>query len=127
VRVLINVLLGVVVVVFVAVVIFLFVTMRGGGDDKPDATASKAPIRYMATSGVEDNIVRRLEAKAGFQLAARCPKKVNHAIGTTFRCRVLRQGEHRTIAIAEVKIDGPRGEFSWTSSSKSVATPTPAG
>lgn len=128
-RVLINVLLAIVVVVFVTVVVFLIVTMRGGSDDKPETEATattKAPIRYMSTGGVADNIERRLEAKAGIPLTAKCPKKVNQAIGTTFRCRVLPEGGSKTLSVADVTIDGPGGEFSWTSSSKPLATPTPA-
>lgn len=124
-RVFINVMLALVVVALIAGVIFLFMAM--GKDEEPEAAKPTAkPIVYMSTSGVVDNIERRLEPKAG-PLKVKCPKKVSDAVGTKFRCSIRYDGGTERIAIASVKISGPQGEFTWTSSSDSLrkATPTP--
>lgn len=124
----INIALVLVVVTLIAGVVFLFRIM-GSDEEKPGAKngSTAKPIVYMSTSGVVDNIERRLEPKAG-PLKVKCPKKVSDAIGTKFRCSIRYDGGTERIAIASVKISGPQGEFTWTSSSDSLRknAPTPA-
>lgn len=119
---LINILLGLSVVAIIAAVIFFFTTRSA--EKEQDATPPKVEkVVLMSTSGIVANIDRRLEAQAGFPLKARCPKKVDEAIGTTFRCSVRRESDGQRIAVASVKIVGAGGQFKWTS--KPVARPTP--
>jgi hypothetical protein len=121
----INIMLGLVVIALIAAVYFMIKT--SGGDDEPEATPSASPtIVYMSTNGVVDNIERRLEPRAGTALKVRCPKKVDSAIGTTFRCSVRTATGTEKIALATVTIDGPDGDFTWTSSSDELRTPTPS-
>lgn len=120
----INIMLGVVVVALIAAVYFMIKTTGGG--DEPEAAPTTPAVVLMSTSGVVDNIERRLERQAGRDLKIRCPKKVDSAVGTTFRCSVRYAGQSERISIASVVIDGPDGDFSWTSSSDSLRTPTPA-
>jgi hypothetical protein len=120
----INIMLGVVVIALIAAVYFMITT--SGGDDEPKATPAPEKIVYMSTSGVVENIERRLEKRAGRDLKIRCPKKVDKAIGTTFRCSVRTATGTDRIALATVTIDGPDGDFTWTSSSKALRTTTPA-
>lgn len=122
-KIFINIMLGLVVIALIAAVYLMFKT--SGGDDEPEATPSTTAIRYMSTNGVVDNIERKLQARAGRALKIRCPKKVDSAVGTKFRCSVRPAGSDEKIAIASVVIDGPNGDFSWTSSSDELRTPTP--
>lgn len=115
----INIMLGIVVIALIAAVYFM-ITTTGGGDDEPKATPAPQKIVYMSTSGVVDNIERRLERRAGRDLRIRCPKKVDKAVGTTFRCSVRTATGTERIALATVTIDGPDGDFTWTSSSKAL-------
>lgn len=119
----INIMLGIVAVALVAAVYFMIKTTGGGGEDEP--VAAEPTIRLMSTNGVVDNIERRLEAEAGSGLRVLCPEKVDSALGTTFRCSVRYEARKGRIAIASVVIDGPNGEFSWSSSSDSLRPPTP--
>jgi hypothetical protein len=120
----INIMLGVVVIALIAAVYLMITT--SGGDDEPKATRKTEKIVYMSTNGVVDNIERRLERRAGRDLRIRCPKKVDSAIGTTFRCSVRTATGTDRIALATVTIDGPDGDFSWTSSSDALRTKTPS-
>lgn len=122
----INVMLGIVVIALIAAVYFMFKTSGGGDEPAPEAGAATDAVVYMSTNGVVDNIERRLEARIGTALAVKCPKKVDSAIGTTFRCSVRYAGGADKIAIASVEIDGPDGDFTWTSSSDELRTPSPA-
>lgn len=122
-KVFINIMLGIVVIALIAAVYLMFKT--SGGDEEEAPAVEPDAIAYMSTGGVVDNIERRLEAKIGSALAVRCPKKVDSAIGTTFRCSVRHQGGAEKIAIASVVIDGPDGDFTWTSSSDELRTPQP--
>lgn len=123
-KIFINIMLGLVVIALI-VAVYLMIT-TSGGDDEPETTPSTTAIRYMSTNGVVDNIERRLQARAGRDLLIRCPKKVDSAEGTRFRCSVRPAGSDERIAIASVVIDGPNGDFSWTSSSDELRTPTPS-
>lgn len=87
-------------------------------ENKPEAEETVAPVILMSTDGVEDNIERRLAGREGRQIVAKCPKKVDQAIGTTFDCDVFFPHRKDAIATAHVEIDGPNGEFSWKSESK---------
>lgn len=120
---LINVLL---VLLVVAGVVVLVMGLKMWGDDP--AAEEKAPVApkivYMSTQGVEANIERRLEGQTGFALKARCPKKVDEAVGSKFRCSVRRDGQDEKIAIASVKINGEGGQFTWTSEPFPKPTPT---
>lgn len=118
----INVMLGIVVIALIAAVYFMIKT-SGGDDAEPEAAPDA--IAYMSTKGVVDNIERRLEKRIGSALAVKCPKKVDSAIGTKFRCSVRYAGGTEKIAIASVVIDGPDGDFTWTSSSDELRTPAP--
>lgn len=120
----INIMLGIVVIAIIAAV-YLMITTTGGGDDEKAPVAEPDQIVYMSTSGVVENIERRLEKRIGVQLTIRCPKKVDSAIGTRFRCSVRYQGGEKKIALASVVIDGPDGDFTWTSSSDALRTPSP--
>lgn len=119
----INIMLGIVVLALIAAV-YLMLKTSGGSDEKAPA-AQPDKIVYMSTNGVVDNIDRRLEKRIGRALKIRCPKRVDSTMGTTFRCSVRYEGGTDRIAIARVVIDGPDGDFSWTSSSKSLRTPSP--
>ena len=119
----INIMLGVVVIALIAAVYLMFKT--SGGDDEPAPEAQPDAVVYMSTNGVVDNIERRLETRIGSALAVRCPKKVDSAIGTKFRCSIRYEGGTEKIAIASVVIDGPDGDFTWTSSSDELRTPSP--
>jgi hypothetical protein len=103
----------------IAGLIYGFHTWRGD-DDKPSAapTPTVKKITYISTDGVIENIERRLTAHQGQQMKATCPKKVSKAIGTKFDCKVYFAGRKGVIATAHVKIDGPHGQFSWTSEAK---------
>jgi hypothetical protein len=116
----INIMLGIVVIALIAAVYFMIKT--SGGDDEPAATPGPAKVVYMSTGGVVDNIERKLEKRAGRDLRIRCPKKVDKAVGTTFRCSVRTATGTERIALATVTIDGPDGDFSWTSSSKALSS-----
>jgi hypothetical protein len=107
----------------IAGLIYGFHTWRGG-DDKPKATPTVKKIVYMSTDGIIENIERRLTQHQGQQMKATCPKRVNKAIGTKFDCKVYFAGRKDIIATARVKIDGPRGEFSWKSEPKVKSKPT---
>jgi hypothetical protein len=121
VKVFINIMLGIVVIALIAAVYLMIKT--SGGDDEKAPTADPDQVAYMSTSGVVDNIERRLESRIGAALKIRCPKRVDSAIGTKFRCSVRYQNGTEKIAIASVVIDGPDGDFSWTSSSDELRTP----
>jgi hypothetical protein len=82
---------------------------------KPEAEETVQPVILMSTDGVEDNIERRLGEREGRQIVAKCPKKVDQAIGTKFECGVFFPYRDDAIATAHVEIDGPNGEFSWKS------------
>lgn len=84
----------------------------------PEAKETVKPVVLMSTDGVEDNIERRLIAREGRAIKADCPKKVDQAIGTKFTCDVFFVGREDAIAVANVVIDGPNGEFSWKSEAK---------
>lgn len=119
----INIMLGVVVLALIAAVYLMIKT--SGGDEEPTAAPEPDRIVYMSTGGVVDNIERRLESRIGRDLKIRCPKKVDTAVGTRFRCSVRYAGGTDKIALASVVIDGPDGDFSWTSSSDDLRTPSP--
>ncbi|WP_332643824.1 hypothetical protein [Aeromicrobium sp.] len=85
---------------------------------KPESEETVQPVILMSTDGVEDNIERRLTAREGRQIVAKCPKKVDQAIGTKFECDVFFPYRDDPIATANVEIDGPNGEFSWKSEAK---------
>ena len=119
----INIMLGIVAIALVAAVYFMIKT--SGGDDEPKAAPAPSKVEYMSTSGVVDNIERRLEKRAGRDLRIRCPKKVDKAVGTVFRCSVRTATDTERIALATVTIDGPDGDFSWTSSSKALSSDRP--
>jgi hypothetical protein len=119
----INIMLGVVVLALIAAVYLMIKTT--GGEDEPAAAAKTPKIVYMSTGGVVENIERRLESRIGAKLAIRCPKKVDSAMGTRFRCSVRYAGGTEKIALATVVIDGPNGDFSWTSTSDELRTPSP--
>lgn len=120
----INIMLGIVVLALIAAVYLMIKT--SGGDDEPEATPEAAPVVYMSTNGVVENIERKLEAKAGQALKIRCPKKVDSKIGTTFRCSVRYAGGTERISLATVVIDGPDGDFTWTSTNARLLTPSPS-
>ncbi|KQX75217.1 MULTISPECIES: hypothetical protein [Aeromicrobium] len=120
-----NIMLGLVGIALVAAIYFMIKT-TGGGDDEPEATPTTTKVVYMSTNGVTDNIERRLEKRTGGDLRIRCPKKVDSAIGTTFRCSVRTATGTEKIALATVTIDGPDGDFTWTSSSDALRTPSPS-
>ncbi len=102
----------------------VFWLMDGKSEDgKPAAKPTVQPVVLMSTDGVEDNIERRLAQREGRQIKANCPKKVDQAIGTTFTCQVFFVGRDDAIAVADVKIDGPNGEFSWKSQANVTSTP----
>ena len=86
--------------------------------ESPEAEETVQPVVLMSTDGVEDNIERRLTAREGRAIEADCPKKINQEIGTTFACDVFFVGRDDAIAVANVAIDGPNGEFSWKSEAK---------
>lgn len=120
---LINVLL---VLLVGAGIVVLVMGIKMWGDDP--AAKEKAPVApkivYMSTEGVVANIERRLEGQTGYGLKAKCPKKVNEAVGSKFRCSVRRDGQDEKIAIATVKINGEGGQFTWTSEPFPKPTPT---
>ncbi|MCL3818219.1 hypothetical protein [Aeromicrobium wangtongii] len=120
----INIMLGVVVIALIAAVYLMIKT--SGGDGESEAAPEPDAIVHMSTGGVVDNIERRLESRTGRDLKVRCPKKVDSAVGTRFRCSVREAGGTEKIALATVVIDGPEGKFSWTSSSDELHAPTPA-
>lgn len=97
----------------------------GGDEDKPVATpsATAKPVKYMSSDGVIENIERRLTKHQGRQMKASCPERVAMTVGTTFSCDVYFEGRKDAIGIAQVKIDGPHGQFSWKS--EPIATSTP--
>lgn len=107
-------LMGLLVVGGIIALIFGFLSWQ----DDP-AAKEKAPVApkvvYMSTAGVVANIERRLEQQSGLALAAKCPKKVDEAVGTKFRCSVRRDGQDNRIAIAHVEINGEGGQFTWKS------------
>ncbi|AWB91744.1 hypothetical protein [Aeromicrobium chenweiae] len=117
---LINILLGLLLVGVVAAIV-LFFTTRANEKEEDAAPPRVEKVVHMSTGGVVANIERRLEAKTGFPLTVRCPKKVDQSIGTTFRCSVRREGGEDRIAIAKVRIRGAGGQFGWTS----TPVPTP--
>lgn len=121
----INIMLGVVAIALVAAV-YLMIKTSGGGDETAEAAPEPDAIVYMSTNGVVDNIERRLERRAGADLRIKCPKRVDSAIGTRFRCSVRAARGTEKIALATVTIDGPDGDFSWTSTSDELRTPTPS-
>lgn len=86
--------------------------------EKPEAKETVKPVVMMSTDGVQDNIERRLTQREGRAIKAECPAKVNQEIGTKFTCDVFFTGRADAIAIANVVIDGPNGEFSWKSEPK---------
>ncbi len=120
----INVMLGIVGIALIAAVYLMIKT--SGSDDEAETGAEPDAVVYMSTGGVVDNIERRLEKRIGAALVVRCPKKVDSAVGTKFRCSVRYAGSAEKIAIASVEIDGPDGDFTWTSSSDELRTPSPA-
>ncbi len=95
-----------------------------GDDNGPVAEPTVAPVVMMSTDGVKDNIERRLGQLEGRQIRAECPAKVDQAIGTTFTCEVFFVGRDDSIAVADVEIDGPDGEFSWKSQAKVTSDPS---
>lgn len=109
----------------IAGLIYGFRTWRGD-DEKPSAGATPTvkPVVYMSTDGIIENIERRLTQHQGQQMKATCPKRVDKAIGTKFNCKVYFAGRKDVIATARVKIDGPRGEFSWKSHPRVKSKPT---
>lgn len=92
--------------------------LQGEDDDTPEAKETVKPVVMMSTNGVQDNIERRLTQREGREITAKCPDKVNQEIGTTFTCDVFFAGREDAIAVANVEIDGPNGEFSWKSEAK---------
>lgn len=111
---LINGLLLLLVVGGFAAVIFAALSWNNDPAEKEKAPEAVKVVR-MSTEGVRGNIERRLGEQSGLALKARCPKKVNEAVGTTFRCSVRRDGQDAKIAIASVQINGEGGQFTWTS------------
>lgn len=91
---------------------------------EPEAKETVQPVVLMSTSGVQDNIERKLTQREGRQIKAECPKKVDQAIGTTFTCDVFFADREDAIAIANVTIDGPDGEFTWKSEPKVKSDPS---
>lgn len=124
----INIMLGVVVLALIAAVYLMIKT--SGGEDEPEAAAPEQDkIVYMSTNGVVDNIERRLESSSRADLTIRCPKKVDSAVGTRFRCSVRYANGTEKIALATVTIDGPNGDFTWTSTNRELLpspSPSPA-
>jgi hypothetical protein len=118
------VLLGVIALIGAGV---LAVKMLGPADDKAEPDPGEpTKIVYMATDGVESNIEHRLLEKSGRAIAASCPKKVSSAEGTTFTCTVRFAGAKDVVSLADVTIDGPTGDFTWTSKPVERASATPA-
>lgn len=104
------------VVVLGGVAALIFAVMSWGDDPAKKEVAPAAPkIVYMSTEGVVANIERRLQGQAGFAVKAKCPKKVDEAVGSKFRCSVRKAGRDDKIAIATVKINGENGQFTWSS------------
>lgn len=98
----------------------------GHGDDKgAPLTPTVKPIKYMSSDGIVENIERRLTQHEGRQMKAKCPKRVAMTVGDKFDCNVYFPGRKDVIATAHVKIDGPRGEFSWKSEPKVKSKPKP--
>jgi hypothetical protein len=97
----------------------------GDDGDKPSATPTVKKIKYMSSDGIIENIERRLTEHEGRQMKARCPKRVAMTVGNKFTCKVYFADRKGVIANARVKIDGPRGEFSWKSEPKVKSTPKP--
>ncbi|AXT84505.1 hypothetical protein C6I20_04375 [Aeromicrobium sp. A1-2] len=106
----------------IAVVVFVFKSLNRPQDDEAPPQAPEA-IVMMSTDGVVSNIERRLGAKTGRQVEAECPDEVDKAEGTTFSCDVRYTGREDKIAIATVVIDGPTGDFTWTSESMKKSSP----
>lgn len=125
---LVNVLLGLIAVAVVAAVVLFFTTRNAEKEANEAVAPPTEKIVYISTKGVVTSIERRLTAKVGIPLAARCPKEVSDKIGTTFRCNVRRTSDDRRLAIAKVTINGPRGQYKWTSkpAPRPTATATPA-
>ncbi|MDR7086687.1 hypothetical protein J2X11_001526 [Aeromicrobium panaciterrae] len=86
--------------------------------NRPESKETVAPVILMSSDGVEDNIERRLSGREGRPIVAKCPKKVDQAIGTKFDCDVFFPNREDAIATAHVVVDGPNGEFSWKSEPK---------
>lgn len=122
----INIMLGVVGLALIAAVYLMITT--SGGDDEPKAEPDKtSKIVYMSTNGVVDNIERKLESSSRADLSIHCPKKVDSAVGTRFRCSVRHANGTEKIALATVTIDGPDGDFTWTSTNRELLpSPSPA-
>ncbi|MCW2769066.1 MAG: hypothetical protein JWR27_499 [Aeromicrobium sp.] len=121
---LVNVLLGLIAIAVVAAVVLFFTTRAAEKDANEAVGPPKAKIVYISTKGAVASIERRLTAKVGVPLVAKCPKEVSDKIGTTFRCDVSRTSDDRRLAIAEVTINGPRGQYKWTSKPAPRPTPT---
>jgi hypothetical protein len=104
---------------------FALRAMNEGDEEKAEKAAPAAPVEFMSTDGVVDNIERRLTQNEGRAMRASCPDKVEQTIGTRFQCDVFFEGRDDAVAVADVEIDGPGGEFSWKSRAKVQSSPTP--
>ena len=109
----------------IAGLIYGIQSLGGDDDTKPVAkpTSTVKPVKYMSSGGVVENIERRLTKHQGRQMKATCPKRVAMTVGSTFSCDVYFAGRTDAIGIAQVKIDGPNGQFSWTSEPIAQSTP----
>jgi len=109
----------------IAGLIYGIQSLGGDDDTKPAAkpTSTVKPVKYMSSGGVVENIERRLTKHQGRQMKATCPKRVVMTVGSTFSCNVYFAGRPDAIGIAQVKIDGPNGGFSWTSEPVARSTP----
>ncbi len=116
-----NVAFLVATLLMIAGAIFWFIDSNSE-ENKAGAEPTVIPVVMMSTDGVEENIERRLTQNAGRQVKADCPKKVDQAIGTVFTCDVFFPDRKEPIAIANVTIDGPNGEFTWKSESTPATT-----
>ncbi len=116
-----NVAFLVATLLMIAGAIFWFIDSNSE-ENKAGAEPTVVPVVMMSTDGVEENIERRLTQNAGRQVKADCPKKVDQAIGTAFTCDVFFPDRKEPIAIANVTIDGPNGEFTWKSESTPATT-----
>ncbi len=79
----------------------------------------------ISSSGVEQNISRRLTARSGREVDVVCPPKIDELVGTTFDCQAYFAGDKTMQTVAKVKITGGGGAFTWTSENAARSEPTP--